>query len=157
MVALLNTSGSHFCGGSIIKPNIVVTAAHCLRGRGPADIVVQAGILHLNNPPWYSQLRHADLRLRIYSLYQFLYYHLRSVRVRLISLTILRSCSAAEHPKRTRGDSGGPAVEKESGPSILVGVVSFGHRCAEAPAYGVYTNVPVFTEWIAENILKLQS
>ncbi|EEC15133.1 hypothetical protein IscW_ISCW010791, partial [Ixodes scapularis] len=44
----------------------------------------------------------ADLRLRIYSLYQFLYYHLRSVRVRLISLTIPRSCSAAEHPKRTR-------------------------------------------------------
>ncbi|KAG0436317.1 hypothetical protein HPB47_018018 [Ixodes persulcatus] len=49
------------------------------------------------------------------------------------------------------------AVVKESEPAILVGVVSFGHGCAEAPAYGVYTRVPAFTAWIAENIAKLQS
>ncbi|XP_040071187.1 chymotrypsinogen 2-like [Ixodes scapularis] len=60
MVAIQDAFGSHFCGGSIIEPDIVVTAAHCLRGIVPANIQVQAGLLDLNNPPNYSQVRNVQ-------------------------------------------------------------------------------------------------
>ncbi|KAG0430968.1 hypothetical protein HPB47_022218, partial [Ixodes persulcatus] len=51
------TTKLYACGGSIIEPDIVVTAAHCLSGTGPEDIAVKAGILDLHNPPSYSQER----------------------------------------------------------------------------------------------------
>ncbi len=43
MVSLQSTSGGHFCGGSLIKANWVVTAKHCVQGRTPASTRARIG------------------------------------------------------------------------------------------------------------------
>jgi secreted trypsin-like serine protease len=43
MASLQSTSGSHFCGGSLIKANWIVSAKHCLSGRSASSVRARIG------------------------------------------------------------------------------------------------------------------
>ncbi|SFR21360.1 Trypsin [Lentzea waywayandensis] len=47
MVALTTSSGHQFCGGALLGPGQVVTAAHCVDDRTPGSITVVGGRLDL--------------------------------------------------------------------------------------------------------------
>nr|WP_275660628.1 trypsin-like serine protease [Vibrio chagasii] len=49
-----------------------------------------------------------------------------------------------------QGDSGGPIVVSTNGSYEQLGIVSWGKGCAQANAYGVYTNISYFDDWINE-------
>ncbi|MBY7732185.1 trypsin-like serine protease [Vibrio splendidus] len=49
-----------------------------------------------------------------------------------------------------QGDSGGPIVVSTNETYEQLGIVSWGKGCAEANAYGVYTNISHFDDWIDE-------
>ncbi|EFA02792.1 trypsin-7 [Tribolium castaneum] len=42
-IVSIQYQSQHFCGGSIIKPNKIITAAHCTDGREASDFSIRAG------------------------------------------------------------------------------------------------------------------
>ncbi|KAJ4336320.1 hypothetical protein N0V87_005471 [Didymella glomerata] len=48
-IVSLQKSGSHFCGGSLINANTVITAAHCTVGQTASSLTVRAGSLNRNS------------------------------------------------------------------------------------------------------------
>lgn len=48
------------------------------------------------------------------------------------------------------GDSGGPIIDTET--RVLIGVVSWGYKCAAPNAYGVYTRLGADIEFIKSHL-----
>jgi hypothetical protein len=52
-----------------------------------------------------------------------------------------------------QGDSGGPLfVAGSNGEPVQVGITSFGRGCAKPDAYGAYTNIGLYEQWIKERV-----
>src|ERR1051325_2844880 len=47
-VAIEDTSGFQFCGGSVIDAGWVLTAQHCMEGESASGVLVAAGITRLS-------------------------------------------------------------------------------------------------------------
>ncbi len=52
-----------------------------------------------------------------------------------------------------KGDSGGPLLVRDAlGQAVQVGIVSFGLGCAQPEAWGIYTSVAYYQDWIKSHV-----
>lgn len=70
-----------------------------------------------------------------------------------VPITSVNLCAGDGDKDACRGDSGGPLMLPHTdGRFYMVGIVSFGKKCAEPGIPGVYTRTTAFLDWIADNI-----
>ncbi|KAI8039675.1 hypothetical protein M5D96_007095 [Drosophila gunungcola] len=171
-VSLQTKSGSHFCGGSLLNGDTIVTAAHCLVGRKAAKVFVRlaynadynsetmeydVGILKLAEKVEETEdIRYVALAEKtpptgttaVVTGWGAKCYFWCMTLPKTLQEIIYESMVCAYEKKKDacQGDSGGPLVVA----GTLVGIVSWGYACASEGLPGVYSDVAFLRDWILE-------
>merc|ERR1712106_816525 len=161
-VSLKRSTGSHFCGGSIINSNKVMCAAHCKQSS--VNFTAGAGSVALNSQRQTqrvsSQAAHPQYNSRLidydymvittqgtWNYDQYVAPTMQWTDINCITtaeckkvwrtqtLTSRQQCANTDGVTSCMGDSGGPLTTMEGGEQRLLGNVSWGHSKCSVTGY----------------------